>query len=118
MENKPTPSRHTTSTAFRLAVGHAFTTDYTRRFRPDIPLDQYTCECGYPDRSFYHLVYECPRFTRARSQSAPFERWEDLDPHHLMGEDSHQCQKFVNFLIQSRAAHKPSSPPEVPFDPG
>lgn len=118
MENKPTPSRHTTSTALRLAVGHAFTSDYTRRFRPDIPLDEHHCECGYADRSFYHLLYECPRFTHARIESAPFEQWHDLDPHNLMGEDSHQCQKFITFLIQSRAAHKPFSPPEVPFDPG
>lgn len=109
LENKPTPSRHTTSTAFRLAVGHAFISDYTRRFRPDIPPDEYFRECGYADRSFYHLVYECPRFAHARAQRAPHEHWQDLDPHNLMGENSHQCQKFITYLIQSRAAHKPYS---------
>ena len=37
------PSRHTTSTAIRLAVGHVFTSDYSRRFRPDIPETDMGC---------------------------------------------------------------------------
>ena len=37
-------SRHTTSTALRLAVGHAFVSDDTRRLRPDIPESDNACE--------------------------------------------------------------------------
>ncbi|KAI0289878.1 hypothetical protein B0F90DRAFT_1791230, partial [Multifurca ochricompacta] len=32
-------SRHTTSAALRWALVHAFVSDYTQRFRPDIPRD-------------------------------------------------------------------------------
>ena len=36
-DGAPCFSRHPTTTALRLAEGHAFTTDYARRFRLDIP---------------------------------------------------------------------------------
>ena len=65
----PCFSRHTTTTALRLAVGHAFTSDYARRFRPDIPEEENHCPCGFPNHSFHHLLYDCPRHTGAR-QSA------------------------------------------------
>ena len=52
----PTVPRHTTSTALRLMVGHAFTSTYARRFRPDIPEEMNGCECGYTDRSLHHIL--------------------------------------------------------------
>lgn len=39
----PVYSHHTTTTALCLAVGHAFTSDYSRRFCPDIPEDMLAC---------------------------------------------------------------------------
>ena len=64
----PSFSRHTTTTALRLAVGHVSISDYTRRFRPDILEEENRCQClcGFPDHSFHHLLYDCPRHTQAR----------------------------------------------------
>ena len=56
----PLFTQHTTSTVLRLAVGHAFMAKYTRRFQPDLPLDESACPCGWPDASFTYLLYACP----------------------------------------------------------
>jgi hypothetical protein len=36
------------TTALRIAEGHAFISDYTRRFGPDIPKEENHCLCGFP----------------------------------------------------------------------
>ncbi|KAH9171877.1 hypothetical protein EDB89DRAFT_2070432 [Lactarius sanguifluus] len=54
-------------TAFQLATLHSFTSDYTKRHRPDLPPPEVAfCPCSFRDRSFYHLVYDCPRFVQQR----------------------------------------------------
>ena len=68
-------------------------------------------------RSWYHLVYECPRYTHSRSDR---KIWDD---HSLdLCEQSElfhaHALPFVLFLQQSRAAFVPESVPEAPFDPG
>ena len=108
---------HTTSTALRLAVGHAFVSDYTRRFRPDIPESDNACECGWPDRSWLHVVYECPRFNASREAAYPHTRWVDLSPTDLLTDPSN-TRAFMGYLQHSRAAFKPRNDPTVPFDPG
>jgi hypothetical protein len=47
---RPLYSRKTTSTAFQLAVDHAFTGSYAKRFRPSDPPETLTCPCGAPLR--------------------------------------------------------------------
>ena len=47
----PSYTRHPTTTAFRLAVGHAFISTYARRHRPDLPVESHRCLCGWWDRS-------------------------------------------------------------------
>lgn len=65
----PLFSRHTTSTALRLAVGHAFTAEYTCWFRPDLPLEVYVAP--WLDHSFAHLLYTCPRGHEAQHPANP-----------------------------------------------
>ena len=110
-------TRHNTSTALRLAVGHAFTSDYSHRFRPDIPKCEHKCECGFPDRSFIHMVFACPRFTRARLRASHFSNWQSFLPTYLLS-DPYGTRHFLGFLTFSRAAYKPLSVLAVPFDPG
>jgi hypothetical protein len=45
---RPLFSRRTTSTTLQLAVDHAFTGSYTRRFRPLDPPSSLRCPCGHP----------------------------------------------------------------------
>ena len=111
------PTRHCTSTALRLAVGHAFTSDYTCRFRPDIPKSDNACECGLNDRSWTHLIYACPLFHHARNRASPLSNWLNKSSHKLFA-DKYGTHALLGFLTYSRAAFKPFTPPTVPFDPG
>ena len=112
-----TPTRHTTSTALRLTVSHVFTSDYSCRFCPDIPETDLGCECSFPDRSWLHQVYECPRFEAARHTVAPHERWTNISPHELMA-DRDGARQFIGFLATSHVAFKPRDELITPFDPG
>jgi hypothetical protein len=57
---------------------------YTKRFRKDIAVEDFACECSFLDyHSFYHLIYECPRFTRARQIAAHHADWQKMDPQEL-----------------------------------
>jgi hypothetical protein len=113
----PVFSRHTTTIALRLAVGHAFTSDYTRRLRPDIAEQELHCPCGFPDNSFYHILYDCPQHDHARQAAAPCTQWDSIPPHHYFRNFPH-TENFLEFLQYSRAAFKPPNEPVVPFDPG
>ena len=110
-------TRHTTTTALRLAVGHAFTADYTRRLRPDIPEHELQCPCGFPDNSFHHILYDCPRYESSRREAAPLTQWDSVPPHHYFRNFPH-TENFLDFLQRSRAAFKPPNEPAVPYDPG
>jgi hypothetical protein len=113
----PDYTRHTTTTALRLAVGHAFTGTYARRFRPDLPIESQRCPCGWFDRSDFHLIYECPRYASARRQTSQNLTWDNVPLDKFYG-DVNYARLFLDFLQISRAAFKPESGSEVPFEPG
>ena len=116
-DGTPNFSRHTTTTALRLAVGHAFISDYTRRFRPDIPEEENHCSCGFPDHSFHHILYECPRNTQARQLAGGHRQWDSDSPDYYFRDRSSSSQ-FLEFLQISRAAFLPPQQMNAPFDPG
>jgi hypothetical protein len=113
----PPPSRHTTSTALRLMVGHAFTSTYARRFCKDIPEELNECECGYADCSLYHLLYECTRHEWAQNECSHAFDWARQSPSYFFAHRQ-GARSFLDFLTLSRAAFKPRTPPVVPFDLG
>ena len=63
---KPKYTRRTTSTALQLAVDHAFTGSYARRFRPADPPETHLCVCGPVLRDPAHLLTKCPLFHQQR----------------------------------------------------
>ena len=63
---KPKYTRRTTSTALQLAVDHAFTGSYARRFRPADPPETHLCVCGPVLRDPAHLLTRCPLFHQQR----------------------------------------------------
>jgi hypothetical protein len=113
----PPVPRHTTSTALRLMVGHAFTSTYARRFRKDIPEEMNSCECSYQDCSLYHLIYECTRHDWARNECSHTFEWSRQTPSYFFAHRQ-GARSFLDFLTLSRAAFKPRTPPVVPVDPG
>ena len=113
----PCFTRHTTTTALRLAVGHAFTSDYTRRFRPDIPEDENYCSCGFPDHSFHHILYDCPQHTEARQSAGGDREWDEESPLYYF-RDFQSSRQFLDFLQISRAAFLPPQRTGDPFEPG
>ena len=60
---KPKYTRRTTSTALQLAVDHAFTGSYARRFRPADPPETHLCICGPVLRDPAHPSPDVPSFT-------------------------------------------------------
>ena len=63
---KPKYTRRTTSTALQLAVDHAFTGSYARRFRPSDPPETTLCVCSPVLRDPHHLLTRCPLFHQQR----------------------------------------------------
>jgi hypothetical protein len=53
---RPLFTWQTTSTAFQLAVDHAFTGSYTQRFCPADPPESLWCPCGFHLRNPDHLI--------------------------------------------------------------
>ena len=53
---KPIYHRRQTSTAFQLAVDHAFTGSYAKRFRPSDPPESHACQCGFHMRDPNHFI--------------------------------------------------------------
>ena len=63
---RPKYTRRTTSTALQLAVDHAFTGSYARRFRPSDPPETNLCVCSPVLRDPLHLLTKCPLFHQQR----------------------------------------------------
>ena len=63
---KPIYHRRQTSTAFQLAVNHAFTGSYAKRFRPSDPPETHACECGHHLRDPDHFIRHCPLLSQQR----------------------------------------------------
>ena len=62
---------HTSSTAFHLTAGHTLTSEYTHRFRPDVPPES-ACPRRCPDCSFLHPPAVClPPRTRGAASWRP-----------------------------------------------
>ena len=62
--------RRTTATALQLAVDHAFTGSYAKRFRPKDPPESITCKCGAKLRDPNHILRRCSIFHDQRVNTA------------------------------------------------
>ena len=108
---------HTTTTALHLVVGHAFTSDYTRWFRHNIPEDENYCSCRFPDHSFHHILYNCPQHTEAQQSAGGHREWDEESPLYYF-HDFQSSQQFLDFLQISRVAFLPPQQTGVPFELG
>jgi hypothetical protein len=114
---RPLYSRRTTSTTFQLAVDHAFTGSYAKRFRPADPPETLTCPCGASLRTPQHITRECPLFYQTRVNHAIHTYGRTIAYTALYNSHPH---KLLSFLRDSRAASRPPDfgpPVEVAPDP-
>jgi hypothetical protein len=114
---RPRFHRRTTSTAFQLAVDHAFTGSFATRFRPADPIETTTCPCGNPLRTPQHVLRECPLFYQHRVNHAIHTHGRTISYTALY--NSHPS-KLLSFLQDSRAAQRPPDfgpPVEVAPEP-
>lgn len=115
---KAKPSRATTSTMFRMITGHAFTGEYTARFRGNklpqpLPEEAVACPCGELPQTSEHILIECPLYEDARRKylSTRGRAWSldqlfDLPLH---------CTGTMRFLEETQACAKPRA---ADWDPG
>jgi hypothetical protein len=97
----PKYSRRTTSAALQLAVDHAFTGSYTKRFRPADPPETTTCPCRAQNRTPTHLIRECPRLLQHRINAGIHTH-----NHMLTLEKLHSSTKYVHQLLTFISAGK------------
>jgi hypothetical protein len=103
---KDTILTRTTSAALQLAVDHAFTGTYARRFRPADPPETTTCPCGARTRSPSHLIRECPRLLTTPHQC----RHTHTQSHAHIGEAPflHQTRaSTLTFITEGKVAFRP-----------
>ncbi|KAF8259982.1 hypothetical protein EI94DRAFT_1812359 [Lactarius quietus] len=113
---KDKPSRSSFCTALRLAVGHSFTAEYTRRFKKEFePLDV-ICKCGYEERTLPHIIFDCMLFDRAQDEAQIDNRRVRPSIYNLFSTLDGARQLF-KFLGRAAAAHKPASAPWLPGVP-
>jgi hypothetical protein len=115
---RPLFTRRTTSTTFQLAVDHAFTGSYARRFRPNDPPLSLRCPCGFHFRNPNHLIRHCRYFYLHRLSNLIISRGIILSLKTLFSHSVEHSHRLLSFIQQSRAAMRPpemeARPPPEP----
>jgi hypothetical protein len=107
---RPLFSRQTTSTTLQLAVDHAFTGSYTRRFRPSDPPASMRCPCRHPLHNPHHLIRDCRLFYLQRVGHRLIDHGRTLPLKTLFSTTSQMAHRLLSFIADSRAA---MCPPEI-----
>jgi hypothetical protein len=115
---RPLFMRRTTSTTLQLAVDHAFTGSYARRFRPNDPPQSLRCPCGFHLRNPDHLIRHCRHFYLHRLSNHIISRGIILSLKTLFSHSVEHSHRLLSFIQQSRAAMRPpemeARPPPEP----
>jgi hypothetical protein len=99
-------AHRTTSAALQLAVDHAFTRSYARRFRPaDLP-ETTTCPCGAHTRTPSYLIWECPRLLQHRINVGIHTHNRTLTLEKLHSSIKHVHQ-LLTFISEGKVAFRP-----------
>jgi hypothetical protein len=106
----PLFTRWTTSTALQLAVDHAFTGSYAKRFRPSDPPESLRCPCGYHLRNPDHLIQHCWFHYLHCLSCLIITRGLILSLKTLFSHLVEHSHQLLSFIQQSRAA---MCPPEM-----
>ena len=108
-----TPERGTTakfsclthSTLYRFITGHAFTGEYTQRFKPQHTPDQIACHCGEALQTVEHVLFACPQYTAAHRRHLTASGRPRSFPQLL--KNPKRVQSLLRFLEETRVCSKP-----------
>ncbi|KAH9017406.1 hypothetical protein EDB84DRAFT_1628878 [Lactarius hengduanensis] len=118
LSGNPSHDEHTAQPAARHAplISHPTTPLSTR---PDLPPEAAHCQCGFPNKSFYHVIYDCPAYEQQRKYHLfSSRRPEHTKPLELFTGEGDVAHDLCLFLQDSGAASQPENVPPMPFDPG
>jgi hypothetical protein len=104
---RPLFTWRTTSTALQLAVDHAFTGSYARRFRPTDPPESLRCPCGFHIRNPDHIIQHCRFFYLHCLSNHIISRGLILSLKTLFSHSVQHSHRLLSFIQQSRAAMHP-----------
>jgi hypothetical protein len=104
---RPLFTWRTTSTAFQLAVDHAFTGSYARRFRPADPPESLQCPCGFHLHNPDHLIRHCQHHYLHHLSCLVITRGRALPLKTLFSHLVEHSHRLLSFIQQSRAAMRP-----------
>jgi hypothetical protein len=104
---RPLFTWRTTSTTLQLAVDHAFTGSYARRFRPNDPPPSLWCPCGFHLRNPDHLIQHCRLYYLHRLSNQIISRGLILSLKTLFSHSVEHSRRLLSFIQQSRAAMRP-----------
>jgi hypothetical protein len=107
---RPLFSRRTTSTTLQLAVDHAFTGSYAKRFRPLDPPSSLRCPCSYHLRSPHHIIRDCHLFYLKRVGHHIISHDRTLSLKTLFSSNTQMAHRLLSFIANLRAA---MCPPEI-----
>ena len=101
--------RRTTATALQLAVNHAFTGSYAKRFRPKDPPESLTCKCGAQLRDPNHILRCCPIFYSQRVDAAIHASFRTLSLRQLFNDYPDRLLA----LLQAPGIARPQTGPQL-----
>lgn len=104
---KPIYTRRVTSTAFQIAVDHAFTGTYVTRFRTNDPPENARCPCGVASRSPQHITHQCYRFTWERVASGISYYGKMVPFRKIFGPTKKNASRILRFIQESGAFTRP-----------
>jgi hypothetical protein len=104
---RPIFTWRTTSTAFQLAVDHAFTGSYAKRFRPNDPPSSLRCPCKFHLRNPDHLIRHCRYHYPHCLSNQIISRGLILSLKTLFSHSVEHSHRLLSFIQQSRAAMHP-----------
>jgi hypothetical protein len=107
---RPLFSWQTTSTTLQLAVDHAFTGSYAKRFRPSDPPSSLCCPCGHPLRTPHHLIRDCHLFYLKRVGHKIISNGRTLPLKTLFSTNTQMAHCLLSFIADLCAAMRP---PEI-----
>jgi hypothetical protein len=87
-------------------VGHGFFSDYSTRFRKDLPDEAHFCPCSTAPCDMMHLIYDCPRFQHIRNQR-DFSKINPHTPSDTFFTDPDAALIFAKFLLEGCIGFKP-----------